>query len=73
MKQEIEIGLDRVLFGSDFPGLSKAMGLRQWVDVFRQLPELAANQGFEITAAEVDGILGGNAERILATSAVVVP
>lgn len=69
MKQEI--GLDRVLFGSDFPGLSKAMGLRQWVDVFRQLPELAASRGFEITTAEVDGILGGNAERILAAPAVV--
>jgi predicted TIM-barrel fold metal-dependent hydrolase len=63
MKQEI--GLDRVLFGSDFPGLSQAMGLREWVDVFRNLPGLAAEHGFDITQAEADGILGGNAERLL--------
>lgn len=49
------------------------MGLRQWVDVFRQLPELAANEGFEITTAEADGILGGNAERILAKPAGMLP
>ncbi len=63
MKQEI--GLDRVLFGSDFPGLSKAMGLREWVDVFRNLPGLAAEHGCDITQAEADAILGGNAERLL--------
>lgn len=63
MKQEI--GLDRVLFGSDFPGLAETMGLRAWVEVFSDLPSLAAEHGVEITAAEADGILGGNAQRIL--------
>lgn len=63
MKQEI--GLDRVLFGSDFPGLSETMGLRAWVEVFSDLPGLAAEHGVEITPAEAAAILGGNARRIL--------
>ena len=60
-----EIGLDRVLFGSDFPGLAETMGLRDWVEVFRDLPALAAEYGEEITAAEAEAVLGGNAQRIL--------
>jgi uncharacterized protein len=63
MKQEI--GLGRVLFGSDFPGLSETMGLRQWVEVFTGLPELAAEHGVDITPEDVAGILGGNAQRLL--------
>lgn len=67
MKQEI--GLDRVLFGSDFPGLSETMGLGEWVAVFQDLPQRAADQGVDITPAEVSAILGGNAQRILGIEA----
>jgi predicted TIM-barrel fold metal-dependent hydrolase len=63
MKQEI--GLDRVLFGSDFPGLSETMGLGEWVGVFEGLPQRAADQGVDITPQDVAAILGGNARRIL--------
>lgn len=63
MKQEI--GLDRVLFGSDFPGLAETMGLRAWVEVFLDLPELASEHGVDIARAEAEAILGGNAQRIL--------
>lgn len=60
-----EIALDRVLFASDFPGLSAVMGLGEWVGVFRRLPDMAADAGFDVTEAEVDAIPGGNARRIL--------
>ena len=63
MKQEI--GLDRVLFGSDFPGLSETMGLREWVTVFQELPQLAADHGVDISPDDVAAILGGNARRML--------
>lgn len=63
MKQEI--GLDRVLFGSDFPGLAETMGLREWVEVFTDLPNFAADYGVEITPDEARAILGGNAQRLL--------
>lgn len=59
------IGLERVLFGSDSPGLSTIMPLARWVQVFRDLPETAERYGCEITPAEVDLMLGGNAARLL--------
>lgn len=59
------IGLERVLFGSDCPGLSAVMSLEQWVQVFRDLPETAQRYGCEITPEEVDLMLGGNAAALL--------
>lgn len=63
MKQAI--GFERVLFGSDCPGLSAVMSLEQWVQVFRDLPETAERYGCKITSAEVDLMLGGNAAALL--------
>lgn len=59
------IGLERVLFGSDCPGLSTVMSLGSWVKVFQDLPETAERYGCEITSAESDLMLGGNAARLL--------
>lgn len=59
------VGIERILFASDYPGLSAAMGLRAWVEVFRGLPELAAEHGYTFDEADVDAILGDNAVRIL--------
>jgi predicted TIM-barrel fold metal-dependent hydrolase len=59
------IGLDRVLFGSDCPGISKIMDLTAWVEVFRALPESTARHGFEVSAGEVEEMLGGTAARLL--------
>lgn len=62
------IGLERVLFGSDCPGLSSVMSLERWVQVFRDLPETAQRYGCEITSDEVDLMLGGNAATLLGLS-----
>jgi predicted TIM-barrel fold metal-dependent hydrolase len=59
------VGLDRVLFGSDCPGLSKVMPLDRWVDSFRNLPEIAQRHGSEITPEESALMLGGNAAKLL--------
>jgi predicted TIM-barrel fold metal-dependent hydrolase len=59
------IGVERILFASDLPGLRQAMSLRSWVEVFQGLPSLAAEYGYAITDADVQAILGGNAARIL--------
>jgi predicted TIM-barrel fold metal-dependent hydrolase len=66
MKQAI--GLERVLFGSDCPGLSAVMSLERWVQAFRDLPETAGRYGCEITSDEVDLMLGGNAAALLGLS-----
>jgi len=59
------IGAHRILFGSDFPALRAAMPLKAWVDAFRRLPELAREHGYRISEAEVQAILGDNAEQLL--------
>lgn len=63
------VGVDRILFASDYPGLSSALPLADWVGVFRGLPELAAEHGYDFTAAEADAVLGGNAARLLGLQA----
>lgn len=62
------IGVDRIVFGSDFPALRAAMSLRKWVEVFQGLPDLARDHGFRIADAEVQAILGENAKRLLRLS-----
>jgi uncharacterized protein len=59
------IGADRIVFGSDFPALRAAMSLRSWVEAFQKLPALAQEHGFQISEADSQAILGGNAERLL--------
>lgn len=59
------IGMERIIWASDFPGKRGIMPLKEWVDIFRGLPELGAKYGSKFTAAEVDGFLGVNAARIL--------
>lgn len=59
------VGVDRILFASDYPGLAAAMPLPAWVQVFRDLPQLAAEHGYAFDSDDVDAILGGNALRIL--------
>lgn len=65
LRMKRAIGLDRVLFGSDRPGLAHLMPLADWVQVFRGLPDQAHRFGSTITEAEVQAVLGGNAARLL--------
>ena len=60
-----EIGIERILWGSDFPGLRGEMPMKQWVDIFRDLPSLAGEFGYRFDNVDVDALLGGNAARML--------
>ncbi len=60
-----EIGIERVIFGSDFPGPRRWMTLKDWVGVFRSLPALGEEHGYRFDDEDVDAILGGNSARIL--------
>jgi uncharacterized protein len=62
------IGLGRVVFGSDCPGISKVMPLHTWVDAFRSLPQTARRHGVEITEDEVEQMLGGTAATLICAS-----
>jgi predicted TIM-barrel fold metal-dependent hydrolase len=59
------IGTERLLFASDFPGLRKTMSLVRWVDLFRELPDLARGYGADFSETDAASILGGNAARLL--------
>ena len=60
-----EIGIERIIFGSDFPGPRMWMPLTEWVGAFRSLPALGEEHGVRFDDRDVDAILGGNSARIL--------
>ena len=60
-----EIGVERIVFGADFPGPRDVMPLREWVDAFKGLPSLGKEHGVRFDDRDVDAILGGNSARIL--------
>lgn len=59
------IGIERITWGSDFPGLRNVMPLKKWVDIFKQLPSLGEEHGFKFDDLDVQALMGGNAARIL--------
>ena len=59
------IGIERITWGSDFPGLSNVMPMKKWVDIFKQLPSLGEEHGFKFDDLDVQALMGGNAARIL--------
>ena len=60
-----EIGVERILFGSDFPGPRDVLPLADWVGAFKRLPSLGEEHGLRFDDKDVDAILGGNAARLL--------
>jgi predicted TIM-barrel fold metal-dependent hydrolase len=58
------VGSDRLLFGSDRTGTPLRTSQRDWVEMFRTLPQLAPQHGHTFSAADVELILGENARRI---------
>lgn len=59
-------GAHRILWGTDLPMGGKAYELtRQWVDLFKSLPEKAAAYNVTFSEDETAMICHGNAERIL--------
>ncbi len=59
-----EVGIDRVLFGTDGPAYRPLVNDKQWVDLVKGLPENAP-EGVKFTAQEVDALLGGTAKKLL--------
>ena len=60
-----EIGIERVVFGSDFPGPRNVLPLKDWVQAFKVLPSLGEEYGVRFDDRDVDCILGANSARIL--------
>jgi predicted TIM-barrel fold metal-dependent hydrolase len=57
-------GADKFLWGTDNPFLEPVIPMKDWLAMIRDLPENAPD-GLVFTKEEIDGVLGGNAERIL--------
>ena len=64
------LGVERILFGSDHPGMSRISGipLKEWINIFQGLPVLAKKYGHSFSDSDVEAILGGNGARILKLS-----
>jgi len=58
------VGPDRVLFGTDGLVFAGTLSPKRWVNLIRELPSRAP-EGITFTESEVEGILGGNARRLL--------
>ena len=59
------IGIERILWATDFPGLRNLMSMRDWIQAFTDLPQVAKKHGASFTEKDADAILGGNAARLL--------
>jgi len=59
-----KMGPDRVLFGTDGPLESPRLTTKDWIEAIKKLPEKCP-EGITFTRQEVDGILGGNAQKLL--------
>ena len=63
------LGIERILWGTDFPHMRQQMSLEDTVEIYRRLPALAREHGYRFTDGEVEAMLGGNAARVLNLSA----
>ncbi len=63
------IGIERILWGTDFPHMRQHMSLKDTVDIYRRLPALAHEHGYRFTDGEAEAVLGGNAARVLGMGA----
>lgn len=55
----------RVLFGSDYPFLKLLVNQERWVKAFTEIPDSVKEQGIKFRGEEIEGIMGGNAARVL--------
>ena len=55
----------RLMFGSDWSGFPEFTPYRDWVKSFTEIPAWVNEAGIEFTREEMDGLLGGNALRVL--------
>ena len=59
------VGIERIVWASDFPGKRTFISLKDSVGVFRDLPSVGAKHSYRFTDADVEAMLGGNAARLL--------
>ena len=59
--------IERIFFGSDSPSFRSIMSNTDWVQLVKDLPNNAP-EGIDFTEAEINLILGGNAQRLLGLS-----
>jgi predicted TIM-barrel fold metal-dependent hydrolase len=59
------VSWQRVLFGSDYPYLKLLVSQERWVKAFTEIPDCIKESGIEFRNEEIEGIMGGNAARIL--------
>jgi predicted TIM-barrel fold metal-dependent hydrolase len=59
------IGARRVLFGSDWPPMRLYMSQKDWVNVFKEIPDYVKEAGIEFKDEEIDLVLGGTAAKVL--------
>jgi predicted TIM-barrel fold metal-dependent hydrolase len=55
----------RVLFGSDYPFLKLLVNQERWVKAFSEIPDSVKEQGIKFRDEEIEGIMGGNASKLL--------
>ena len=59
-----EMGPDKLMWGTDNPFLEPVIPAKEWLQIIRSLPEVSKDTD-KITEAEIDAILGGNAQKLL--------
>jgi hypothetical protein len=59
------VSWQRVLFGSDYPFLKLLVNQEKWVKAFTEIPDSVKEQGIKFRDEEIEGIMGGNAAKIL--------
>jgi len=59
------ISWQRVLFGSDYPFLKLLVNQERWVKAFTEIPDSVKERGIQFKDEEIEGIMGGNAARLL--------
>lgn len=60
-----EASAEKFMWGTDNPILEAVMPVKQWLEMIRNLPENAPD-GLIFTKEEIDLLVGGNAEKVLA-------
>jgi len=59
------VGIERILWANDFPGPREQISLKGCKEVIQRLPSLGAEHGYSFSEADVQAILGTNAQSLL--------
>ena len=59
------LGIERIVWGTDFPDIRREMSLKACVEIFSSIPTIGKEYGYEFSTGDAEAILGENAARIL--------